>query len=55
MGMGEPMHNYKNVWTALRRLTEPESFGLGARNITLSTVGLVPMRRQLAGMQGCPC
>ena len=29
MGMGEPMHNYDNVWEALRRLTDPEAFGLG--------------------------
>jgi 23S rRNA (adenine2503-C2)-methyltransferase len=48
MGMGEPMHNYKNVWTALRRLTDPETFGLGARHITLSTVGLVPMIDRMA-------
>jgi len=43
MGMGEPMHNYDNVWTALRRLTDADALGLGARHITLSTVGLVPM------------
>ncbi len=42
MGMGEPLHNYANVWTALRRLTDGDAFGLGARHITLSTVGLVP-------------
>lgn len=48
MGMGEPMHNYKNVWTALRRLTDPGAFGLGARKITLSTVGLVPMIDRMA-------
>ncbi|MBW7885650.1 MAG: 23S rRNA (adenine(2503)-C(2))-methyltransferase RlmN [Caldilineaceae bacterium] len=48
MGMGEPMHNYKNVWTALRRLTDPAAFGLGARHITLSTVGLVPMIDRMA-------
>lgn len=48
MGMGEPMHNYKNVWTALRRLTDADAFGLGARNITLSTVGLVPMIDRMA-------
>ncbi len=48
MGMGEPMHNYNNVWTALRRLTATEGFGLGARNITLSTVGLVPMIDRMA-------
>lgn len=48
MGMGEPMHNYDNVWAALRRLTDPAAFGLGARNITLSTVGLVPMIDRMA-------
>jgi 23S rRNA (adenine2503-C2)-methyltransferase len=48
MGMGEPMHNYKNVWAAMRRLTDPEAFGLGARHITLSTVGLVPMIDRMA-------
>jgi 23S rRNA (adenine2503-C2)-methyltransferase len=48
MGMGEPMHNYNNVWSALRRLTEHDAFGLGARNITLSTVGLVPMIDRMA-------
>ena len=29
MGMGEPMHNYRTVWTALRRLTDVDAFGLG--------------------------
>jgi len=48
MGMGEPMHNYKNVWTALRRLTDANAFGLGARHITLSTVGLIPMIERMA-------
>ena len=48
MGMGEPMHNYKNVWAALHRLTAADAFGLGARHITLSTVGLVPMIDRMA-------
>jgi 23S rRNA (adenine2503-C2)-methyltransferase len=48
MGMGEPLHNYKNVWTALRRLTDPKAFGLSARHITLSTVGLAPMIDRMA-------
>jgi 23S rRNA (adenine2503-C2)-methyltransferase len=48
MGMGEPLHNYKNVWAALRRLTDPDAFGLGARHITLSTVGLAPMIDRMA-------
>lgn len=48
MGMGEPLHNYKNVWTALHTLTDPNAFGLGARHITLSTVGLAPMIEKMA-------
>ena len=48
MGMGEPMHNYENVWTAIRRLTAADGFGLGARHITLSTVGLIPMIDRMA-------
>lgn len=42
MGMGEPLANYHNLWRALRTLTDPEGFGMGARRITVSTVGLVP-------------
>lgn len=48
MGMGEPLHNYTNVWNALRQLTNNDAFGLGARHITLSTVGLVPMIDRMA-------
>ncbi len=48
MGMGEPLHNYRQVWTAIRRLTDPDAFGLGARHITVSTVGLVPMIDRMA-------
>jgi 23S rRNA (adenine2503-C2)-methyltransferase len=48
MGMGEPLHNYKNVWAALQRLTDEAAFGLGARHITLSTVGLAPMIDRMA-------
>jgi 23S rRNA (adenine2503-C2)-methyltransferase len=42
MGMGEPLANYAATWAAIRRLNDPTGFGLGARAITLSTVGLVP-------------
>lgn len=45
MGMGEPFANYNNVMEAARKLTEPAvegGFGLGARKVTISTVGLVP-------------
>ncbi|MCS7059801.1 MAG: 23S rRNA (adenine(2503)-C(2))-methyltransferase RlmN [Anaerolineae bacterium] len=51
MGMGEPFANYNNVLEAIRRLTEPQSaggFGLGARRITVSTVGIVPGIRRFA-------
>ncbi len=48
MGMGEPLANYGNVWQAIRTLTNPEGFGMGARRITLSTVGLVPGIRRMA-------
>jgi 23S rRNA (adenine2503-C2)-methyltransferase len=50
MGMGEPMANYNSVIGAIRRLTEPApaGFGMSARGITVSTVGLVPRMRQLA-------
>lgn len=42
MGMGEPLANYANLWQALRTLVNPAGIGLGARKITVSTVGLVP-------------
>ncbi|WP_366181388.1 23S rRNA (adenine(2503)-C(2))-methyltransferase RlmN [Actinomyces timonensis] len=55
MGMGEPMINYRNVVASLHRLIDPspEGFGLSARGITVSTVGLVPLIRKLAG-EGMP-
>ena len=50
MGMGEPLANYKTVVGALHRLIDPapEGFGMSARNVTVSTVGLVPAIRKLA-------
>jgi 23S rRNA (adenine2503-C2)-methyltransferase len=48
MGMGEPLHNYNNVLRALRILNSSDGYHLGARHITLSTVGLVPGIRKLA-------
>ncbi|MGQ9501603.1 MAG: 23S rRNA (adenine(2503)-C(2))-methyltransferase RlmN [Anaerolineae bacterium] len=48
MGMGEPLANYEATWVAIRRLNDPEGFSLGARAITLSTVGLVPGIRRMA-------
>jgi 23S rRNA (adenine2503-C2)-methyltransferase len=42
MGMGEPMHNLENVIGAIRRIGDPQLGGLGWRQITVSTVGIVP-------------
>src|SRR5437899_5311460 len=42
MGMGQPLHNYNNVLQALRILNSPDGFNLGAREMTDSTVILVP-------------
>ena len=55
MGMGEPLANYNVVVGAVRRMIAPAPDGLGmsARGITVSTVGLVPAMRRLAG-EGIP-
>ncbi|MFA6962175.1 MAG: 23S rRNA (adenine(2503)-C(2))-methyltransferase RlmN [Opitutaceae bacterium] len=42
MGMGEPLHNYDAVMKALEILCDGAGMGLGAKKITLSTVGVVP-------------
>jgi len=46
MGMGEPLGNYNNVLEAVRRINT--EIGIGARHITISTVGLVPRILRLA-------
>jgi len=48
MGMGEPLHNYSNTLKALDILTHADGFNLGARKVTISTVGLVPAMRRYA-------
>ncbi|HEY8491398.1 MAG TPA: 23S rRNA (adenine(2503)-C(2))-methyltransferase RlmN [Dehalococcoidia bacterium] len=48
MGMGEPMANERAVLQAVRELNAPDGFGLAARHITVSTVGLVSGIRRLA-------
>jgi 23S rRNA (adenine2503-C2)-methyltransferase len=48
MGMGEPLANYANSLEAVRRLNSPDYLGLGARHITLSTVGVVPALIKMA-------
>jgi 23S rRNA (adenine2503-C2)-methyltransferase len=49
MGMGEPFANYDRWWQSVERLHDPQGFNLGARSLTVSTVGLVPGIRRLAG------
>ena len=49
MGMGEPLANYDNLMKALTILNAPWGGGIGARKITISTSGLAPQIRQLAG------
>jgi 23S rRNA (adenine2503-C2)-methyltransferase len=42
MGMGEPLMNWKAVDPTLTVLNDPRGFGIGARHITVSTVGVLP-------------
>src|SRR6478609_1472103 len=46
MGMGEPMANFGPTWEAVTRLHD--DFGISARRITVSTVGIVPGMRRMA-------
>ncbi len=48
MGMGEPFHNYANSLAALDRLNDTEGMAIGARHITLSTVGITPAIKRFA-------
>ena len=50
MGMGEPLANYNRVLAAVRRIIAPppNGFGISARAVTVSTVGLAPAIRKLA-------
>lgn len=48
MGMGEPLANYEATWQAIQTLNHGDGFNLGARRMTISTVGLVPGIRRLA-------
>jgi 23S rRNA (adenine2503-C2)-methyltransferase len=42
MGMGEPMMNWAAVDPTLTLLNDPMGLGIGARHITISTVGVLP-------------
>ncbi len=47
MGSGEPLDNYDNVVAFLKRAVSPDGLGISARNISLSTCGLVPNMKRL--------
>jgi len=48
MGMGEPLHNYDTVMTALEIITDPRGLGLAPSRVTISTVGVAPAILRLA-------
>ncbi|MBN2408187.1 MAG: 23S rRNA (adenine(2503)-C(2))-methyltransferase RlmN [Candidatus Aminicenantes bacterium] len=48
MGMGEPLDNFENVVRAVRIMNAREGLDIGARRITISTVGIVPAVKELA-------
>lgn len=48
MGMGEPMMNWESVSAALTIMNSPDGLGIGARHITVSTVGVLPGIEALA-------
>ena len=48
MGMGEPLHNYDAVLSAVRAMVDTNRFGLAPSRVTVSTVGIVPRMLQLA-------
>jgi 23S rRNA (adenine2503-C2)-methyltransferase len=48
MGMGEPLANLDNLLAALEVAGDPKGLGIGARHITISTVGLPAKIRRLA-------
>jgi 23S rRNA (adenine2503-C2)-methyltransferase len=48
MGMGEPLANYNRLMQAVRCMVNPDELAMSARNITVSTVGLVPAIKKLS-------
>ncbi len=48
MGMGEPLHNWKEVSRSLTILNDARGVGIGARRITVSTIGIIPRLKELA-------
>ena len=48
MGMGEPFDNYEEVSRFIRLIHDSKGYGLGLRNITVSTCGIIPKIREFA-------
>jgi 23S rRNA (adenine2503-C2)-methyltransferase len=48
MGMGEPLHNYANLMSAISILTDQRGRDFSRRRITVSTAGMVPQLEKLA-------
>jgi 23S rRNA (adenine2503-C2)-methyltransferase len=53
MGMGEPMDNLENVLKACKLLTAEWGLAISARNVTVSTVGLMPAVEQFLQNSDC--
>lgn len=49
MGTGEPLDNYDNLLKAVRLINSADGFNLAARRITISTSGIIPAIKRLAG------
>ncbi|MCD8218222.1 MAG: 23S rRNA (adenine(2503)-C(2))-methyltransferase RlmN [Clostridiales bacterium] len=49
MGTGEPLDNYENLLVFLCMLTDEHGLHISQRNVTVSTCGIVPKIRMLAG------
>lgn len=49
MGIGEPLANYDNLVSALKFILDSHGIGIGHRHVSISTCGLVPQIRKLAG------
>jgi len=48
MGMGEPLMNYKNVLSAIEKITSPEGLGMSSKRITVSTSGVPKIIKKMA-------
>jgi 23S rRNA (adenine2503-C2)-methyltransferase len=53
MGMGEPMDNLENVLKACSIITSESGLALGAKNITVSTVGILPRVEEFLARSEC--